>query len=95
MARWAALLPGRVFELSYEALVSRQRPETERLLAHCGLDWSDACLSFHANTAPVSTPSAAQVRRPLYRDAVDRWRIHAEALEPARRFLEGHGIRID
>ena len=94
MARWAALLPGRVLDLHYEALIEDQRRGTELLLKHCGLDWSDACLNFHANAAPVSTPSAAQVRRPLYRDAVDRWRIHADALEPARRFLEAHGVSV-
>lgn len=94
MTHWRTLLPGRVLELSYEALVADQQHETERLLAHCGLGWSDACLDFHANTAPVSTPSAAQVRRPLYRDAVDRWRMHADALEPARRFLADHGIDV-
>ena len=95
MAMWNAVLPGRILELGYEALVADQEHETRRLLAHCGLDWSDACLEFHANTAPVSTPSAAQVRRPLYRDAVDRWRIHADALKPARDFLVANGVRVE
>ncbi len=95
MALWRAALPDRVLELGYEALVEDQAGQTRRLLDHCGLDWSDACLDFHANAAPVSTPSAAQVRRPLYRDAVGRWRRHAEALEPARAFLRGHGIAVD
>jgi tetratricopeptide (TPR) repeat protein len=95
MTLWRAALPGRVLELSYESLVDDQEGETARLLAHCGLDWSDACLDFHANAAPVSTPSAAQVRRPLYRDAVDRWRIHADALAPARDVLARLGIAVD
>lgn len=95
MALWRTALPGRVLELGYEALVANQEQETRRLLDHCGLDWSDACLDFHANAAPVSTPSAAQVRRPLYRDAVDRWRRHADALAPARAFLAQHGIVVD
>ncbi|MEG3165283.1 sulfotransferase [Sphingomonas sp. PB2P19] len=95
MTLWRQALPGRVLDLSYESLVDNQREETARLLAHCGLDWSDACLDFHANAAPVSTPSAAQVRRPLYRDAVDRWRIHADALAPARAFLIRHGIAVE
>ena len=95
MARWHQVLPGRVLDLSYEALVADQEGETARLLAHCELPWSDACLDFHTNAAPVSTPSAAQVRRPLYRDAVERWRLHADALEPARRFLQANGIHID
>ncbi|WP_267396664.1 MULTISPECIES: tetratricopeptide repeat-containing sulfotransferase family protein [unclassified Sphingomonas] len=95
MAMWHEALPGRVLELHYESLVARQEPETRRLLDHCGLSWSDACLDFQANAAPVSTPSAAQVRRPLYKDAVDRWRRHAEAMAPARAFLGDHGIVVD
>ncbi len=95
MTLWREVLPGRVLELQYEILVDNQREETARLLDHCRLDWSDACLDFHTNTAPVSTPSAAQVRRPLYRDSVDRWRLHADALAPARDFLLRHGIAVD
>lgn len=95
MSLWREVLPGRVLELGYEDLVANQEQETRRLLDHCGLDWSDACLSFQSNAAPVSTPSAAQVRRPLYKDAVNRWRRHADALAPARAFLAERGIVID
>lgn len=95
MALWREVLPGRVLELGYEDLVANQERVTRRLLDHCGLDWSEACLSFQRNAAPVSTPSAAQVRRPLYADAVDRWRRHAEALAPARAFLAERGIVVD
>lgn len=95
MAVWHAMLPGRVLELRYETLVADQEGQTRRLLAHCGLDWSDACLDFHTNAAPVSTPSAAQVRRPIYADSVARWRTHAAELEPARQLLEAAGIAVD
>jgi hypothetical protein len=95
MTLWRETLPGRILELDYESLVSDQTRETARLLEHCGLGWSDACLDFHANTAPVSTPSAAQVRRPLYRDGVDRWRRHADVLAPARDFLAARGIVVE
>jgi tetratricopeptide (TPR) repeat protein len=93
MALWESLWPGRVLQLSYEALVADQEGETRRLLAHCGLAWNDACLSFQDNSAPVATPSAAQVRRPLNADAVGRWRRHGDALEPVRAWFEGQGIR--
>ena len=95
MAFWREALPGRILELRYEALIDDQEGETRRLLAHCGLDWSDACLNFHAHSGAVSTPSAAQVRRPLYRDSVARWRLHAEALAPVRTYLEAQGIAVD
>ncbi|MEO6217851.1 MAG: sulfotransferase [Sphingomonas sp.] len=95
MSLWRAALPGRVIEIRYEDLVAHQEEESRRLLAHCDLAWSDACLSFHTNDAPVSTPSAAQVRRPIYRDSIARWKRHAAVLEPVRCFFEDAGIDLD
>jgi hypothetical protein len=95
MALYRRTMPGRVLEMRYEDLVANQEAQMRRLLAHCDLDWSDDCLAFHANSAPVSTPSAAQVRRPMYRDSVARWKQHAEVLEPVRRFFEEAGIAVD
>lgn len=94
MSLWREALPSRLIELRYEDIVADQEGESRRLLAHCGLDWSDSCLSFHTNHAPVSTPSAAQVRRPIYADSVGRWKRHADVLEPVRRFFEQAGIDI-
>jgi tetratricopeptide (TPR) repeat protein len=95
MAFWQRRFPGRILELRYEALVADQEGETRRLLDHCGLDWDAGTLAFHQNRAAVATPSAAQVRRPINADAVGRWRVHAEALEPVRRFFEELGIATD
>lgn len=92
MRFWSEQLPGRVLEMRYEELIADQQGQTLRLLDHAGLDWSDDCLSFHTNSAPVSTPSAAQVRRPIYGDSVARWKRHADVLAPVARFFEQHGI---
>lgn len=95
MGFWRRELPGRVLEVRYEDLVADQEGETRRLLAYCGLDWADACLSFHRNAAPVSTPSAAQVRQPIYSDSIARWQRHAEGLAEVTRFFEKAGILVD
>ncbi len=95
MAEWREALPGRVLEVRYEDLVADQEGQTRRMLDHCGLGWSDACLDFHTNAAPVSTPSAAQVRRPIYRDSVARWKQHAEVLAPVAQFFADAGITVD
>lgn len=94
MALWAREMPGRVLEVRYEDLIADQQGQTRRLLDHCGLEWSDACLDFHTNAAPVSTPSAAQVRRPIYSDSVARWKRHADVLTPVQRFFDQQGIAI-
>jgi predicted TPR repeat methyltransferase len=95
IAFWREVLPGRMMEICYEDLVADQEGETRRLLTHCGLEWSDDCLSFHTNSAPVSTPSAAQVRQPIYTGSVARWKRHSEVLEPVRRFFAAADIAID
>ena len=92
MDHWTATLPGLIHEVSYEALVADQRPGTQELLAFCGLEWQDACLEFHANPAPTTTASAAQVRHRLHNNAVSQWRHYASQLEPLRRQLEAAGI---
>ena len=59
------------------------------LIAHCGLPWDEACLSFHTTSRSVRTASAIQVRRPLYRNAIGRAKPYAVWLEPLRAALEG------
>jgi tetratricopeptide (TPR) repeat protein len=79
---WETVLPVRHITMSYERLVADPEGESRRLIVFLGLEWESNCLEFHLNLRPVRTASYAQVRRPLYRDAVEHWR-HYE------RFLSG------
>jgi tetratricopeptide (TPR) repeat protein len=75
MDHWRHLLPPEsFFEVRYEDLVADQEYWTRKILEFCGLEWSDSCLEFHKNERKVSTPSLWQVRQPIYRDSVDKWR---------------------
>ena len=95
IAHWQEVLPGKLLQVRYEDLVTNQESGSRRLIAHCGLDWEDACLAFERNTAPVATASAVQVREPMYSSAVARWKRYEHELEPARRILEAAGIPIE
>lgn len=94
MGLWQRLFPGRVLELRYEKLVDGLEEESRRLLEHCRLEWSADCLRFHENTSAVATPSATQVRQPIYRNALGRWRAYERHLLPVREFFETHGIEL-
>ena len=74
MAHWKAALPATVHEVVYERLVNDFEAEARRLVAACGLDWEPACLEFHRTVRPVRTASVTQVRQPLYRKALARWK---------------------
>lgn len=89
MAHWrAALPPGVMLDVQYEALVRHLETEARRILAHCGLEWDDACLDFHKTQRAVRTASALQVRRPVYQSSIGRWRQHEDMLQPLLRELE-------
>jgi len=80
---WHGLHPTRVYENSYEHLVSEPEAAIRDLLAFCGLDFEPACLEFHKTVREVHTPSAAQVREPLRRDTA-RSPLYGALLDPLR-----------
>lgn len=79
---WAALLPDRVLEVSYEALVADPEAQARQVLTLCGLDWDPAVLDHTASTRQVNTASVAQVRQPVYDTSVARWRRYGANLKP-------------
>ena len=87
MDHWDTVLPGKVLHVQYEDLVREPEAQIRRLLAHCGLEFESACLSFHATQRPVRTASAEQVRQPIYTSAVAHWRHFERELEPLRAAL--------
>lgn len=63
-------------------------PGARALLDFCGLPWDERCLDFHRTERPVRTASHAQVRQPLYRNAIgsaDPYRAHLGPLIEAMR----------
>ena len=47
---------------------------TKGLVQFLGLDWEDGCLDPGSNQGAVRTPSLWQVRQPIYRSSVSRWK---------------------
>lgn len=87
MAQVDAVLPGRVYRLSYEALVDAPEQEVRRLLEHVGLAFEPSCLAFFESDRAVRTPSSEQVRQPLNRDGIDQWRHFDPWLGPLKAAL--------
>ena len=81
MAHWRAVLPPECFiEVDYEAVVDDVEGQARRLLAFLGLPWSPSCLAFHRTARTVRTASVNQVREPIYRGSVGRWKPFAGEL---------------
>jgi tetratricopeptide (TPR) repeat protein len=92
MRHWQEVLPGRVLEVRYEDMVGDLPGQTQRLLAHCGLPWEDACLRFWETERPVRTASSEQVRQPIYTTSLNHWRHFRTELAP---LIEVLGDELD
>ncbi|MCH8959042.1 MAG: sulfotransferase, partial [Proteobacteria bacterium] len=82
MAHWHKVMPGRILDVVYEELVENTEEQARTLIAHLGLAWDDACLEFYKNKRRVSTSSLVQVRQPVYKTSVGRWRRYEKHLAP-------------
>lgn len=90
MAHWRHVLPqGVMLDVQYEAVVDDIEREARRIIAHCGLEWDDACLSFYKTRRVIRTASAAQARQPIYNTSVGRWHPYSSMIGP---LLEALGI---
>lgn len=94
MDHWRRHLPGGFLDVDYEALVEDPERQIRRMLDFIGLDWDPACLEFHRRTDPAATASAAQVRQPVYRSSVERWRCYERQLTPLAGKLREQGIPL-
>ena len=87
MDHWDAVLPGRVHRVQYEEMVENTEAEIRRLLAYCGLEFQERCLRFFETERAIRTPSAEQVRRPVYREGLEHWRHFEKHLGPLKQAL--------
>lgn len=92
MAHWHAVLPGRILDVSYEALVREPESQVRRIIEWCELPWEASVLDFHRQEGASMTASAMQVRQPMYTDSIDSWRRAEARLAPLKGRFEAEGI---
>jgi len=81
------IVPVDVLESRYEELVADQEARSRALIAHAGLEWDDASLRFYEHATSVRTLSHWQVRQPVYKTSVERWRRYGANVDPLIRAL--------
>lgn len=91
MAHWREVLPLGMYEIRYEDLVSNMEEKTRELVAFLDLEWDEQCLRYDKNPRGVVTSSSWQVRQPVYKTSVQRWRNYEKFLGPLKESL-GTGV---
>ena len=95
MAHWRGVLPPQtLLEVRYEDLVDDPEGWSRRMLEHIGLAWDPLCLQFHRTHRPVLTASNWQVRQPISKGSVGRWRRYERFLGPLREALGDDAVLV-
>jgi hypothetical protein len=84
MRHWDAVLPGRVLRVQHEDVVEDLEGSVRRILDYCGLPFEAGCLDFYKTARSVRTPSSEQVRRPIFREGLEQWKMFEPWLGPLR-----------
>lgn len=88
MKHWRTLFSEKLCEIHYEELVSKPREVLERVFDYLEIPFREECLEFYRNEKPVKTASQEQVRKPIYRSSVGRWKRFAPYLKEAIELLD-------
>jgi tetratricopeptide (TPR) repeat protein len=80
MDHWQEVLPSPIHHVDYEETVADTETVARRLIAACGLEWEPGCLEFYRHDRPVRTASVTQVRQPVYKRSVARWKNYEPSL---------------
>lgn len=82
MDHWEQVLPGKILRVQYEDVVADLEGQARRILDHCDLPFEESCIAFYKSGRSVRTPSAEQVRQPIYQSGLDQWRNFEHFLGP-------------
>ncbi len=82
MSHWHNIFPGEIFTVRYEELVLDQDRVSKQLIDYLGLEWDEKCIDFHNNERNVMSPSNMQVRQPMYKSSMNKWKRYEKHLQP-------------
>src|SRR3954454_11302730 len=94
MEHWEKVLPeGFLTTVVYEDVVADTEKEAKRLIEFLGLPWDDKCVDFHKSARRVKPASVPQVRKPIYKTSVQRWKKYGAGLQPLADAVEGKSAK--
>ena len=88
MEHWNEVLPNKILSINYEDVVNDFEISVQRILDYCELPFEKACLEFYKSKRSVKTPSAEQVRQPIYTSGMDYWKNYEPYLDDLKNNLK-------
>ena len=88
MDHWNKVLPGQILSINYEDLVQNFDDSVKTILDYCKLPFEQSCIEFYKSKRSVKTPSAQQVRQPIYTSGLDYWKNYEPYLDDLKKHLK-------
>tara|TARA_B100002019_G_scaffold11500_1_gene9262 strand:+ start:763 stop:2766 length:2004 start_codon:yes stop_codon:yes gene_type:complete len=82
MNHWDHILPNKILRVNNEDVIDDLEGQVRRILSFLELPFEDACISFHKTERSVRTASSEQVRQPINKKGMGRWKPYAKHLKP-------------
>ena len=82
MNHWDNVLPGKVLRVNNEDVIDDLETQVRRILEYLDLPFEESCINFHKTDRSVRTASSEQVRQPINRKGMGRWKPYAKHLKP-------------
>ena len=91
MNHWDNVLPNKILRVNNEDIIEDLEGQVSRMLEFLDLPFEDSCISFYETDRSVRTASSEQVRKPINKSGMDRWKPYAQNLKP---LLDGLGQEL-
>ena len=82
MDHWDKVLPNKILRVNNEDVIDDLEGQVKRMLDYLELPFEEECISFHETNRSVRTASSEQVRKPVNKDGMARWKPYAKNLKP-------------
>ena len=82
MDHWNNVLPDKILRVNNEDVIEDLEGQVRRMLEFLELPFEEQCISFHETDRSVRTASSEQVRRPINKDGMERWKPYSKHLKP-------------
>ena len=81
MDHWNRVLPDKILRVNNEDVIEDLEGQVRRMLEFLELPFEEGCISFYETDRSVRTASSEQVRRPINKEGMERWKPYSKHLK--------------
>ena len=88
MNHWHNVYGKDIYTVHYDNVINKTEETIRELIDYCNLPFQKECLEFYKSSRPVKTPSAEQVRQPIYKSGLNYWKNYEKHLVPLKKIID-------